>query len=96
MYKLVRDDYKADKSILHVAHTHLMVAATLLLSEPNKIKEIHSNIESIVQLFPLMTEVTINLNRFTLTILAIATSFCCLLCTFGKRYLYSDIFQNAP
>ncbi len=57
MYKIVRDDYKADKSILHVAHTNLMIAAIMMLTEPTRVKEIHSYLEAIVQSIPSMTEV---------------------------------------
>jgi hypothetical protein len=64
MYKLVRDDYKADKSTLHIAHTNLMMAAILMLTEPTRVKDIHSHLEAIVQLIPSMTEVRFILFNF--------------------------------
>lgn len=50
MYKLVRDDFKADKSLLHLAHTHLMMSACHVIAEPGKIKELHPDLETLGQL----------------------------------------------
>lgn len=57
MYKLVRDDYKADKSNLHIAYTNLMIAAILLITEPSKVKDIQPYLEAIVQTVASATEV---------------------------------------
>jgi hypothetical protein len=40
-YKLVKDDYKSDKSTLHLAHTQLMMAACTMLFEPGRKDLIH-------------------------------------------------------
>jgi hypothetical protein len=49
MYKLVRDDYKADKSILHLAYSLLMIAACQLVAEPHKYRETQSYLEAMSQ-----------------------------------------------
>lgn len=52
MYRLVRDDFKADKSTLHHAYVTLMMAACLLLdqSSKNSIKDIHHQLENLAQI----------------------------------------------
>lgn len=50
MYKLVKDDFRADKSLLHLAHTHLMMAACQLITEPNRAKDLHAELETLGQL----------------------------------------------
>jgi hypothetical protein len=50
MYKLVKDDFRSDKSLLHLAHTHLMIAACLLITEPGKAKDLHAELETLGQL----------------------------------------------
>lgn len=45
MYRLVRDDYKADKANLHYAQVVFMIALCQLLTEPQKYKEIFGQIE---------------------------------------------------
>jgi hypothetical protein len=49
MYRLVRDDYKADKSTLHHTHVTLMMAASLLLDQSgkNSIKDVHHQLENL-------------------------------------------------
>lgn len=49
MYKLVRDDYRADKSNLHLSYTLLMIAACQIITEPHKYREVQANLESIAQ-----------------------------------------------
>mmetsp|Transcript_14452 Transcript_14452/g.21723 ORF Transcript_14452/g.21723 Transcript_14452/m.21723 type:complete len:1460 (-) Transcript_14452:198-4577(-) len=48
MYRLVKDDFKADKSNLHIAHTNLMMAACQFMLEPGvRTREVGSYVESI-------------------------------------------------
>jgi hypothetical protein len=49
MYRLVRDDFKADKSTLHYAHVTLMMAACLVLDQSSKpsAKDIHSLLDTL-------------------------------------------------
>lgn len=49
MYRLVRDDYKADKANLHYAQVVFMIALCQLLTEPQKYKEIFGQIEMVGQ-----------------------------------------------
>jgi hypothetical protein len=49
MYRLVRDDYKADKANLHYMQVVFMITVCQLLTEPQKYKEIFSQIESLGQ-----------------------------------------------
>eukprot|EP01035_Chromulina_nebulosa_P018359 gene18359-24055_t len=51
MYKLVRDDYKSDRSNLHLAHTYLMIAISYMIYEPQRLREIQSQLEALTQLF---------------------------------------------
>jgi hypothetical protein len=50
MYKLVREDYKSDRSNLHLVHTYLMIAVSYLLSEPSRTRDILSHLETVTQL----------------------------------------------
>ncbi|RYH31676.1 hypothetical protein EON65_02190 [archaeon] len=49
MYKLARDDYKSDKSILHLSYTLLMIAICQLITEPQKYREIQGYLETLSQ-----------------------------------------------
>lgn len=49
MYRLVKDDYKSDKSNLHFAQTTLMICVCQMLTEPHKYKEIYGQLEIIGQ-----------------------------------------------
>jgi hypothetical protein len=49
MYRLVKDDYKADKSNLHFAQVLLMISICQLLIESHKFKDIFSQLEIISQ-----------------------------------------------
>lgn len=51
LYKLVREDFKADKSNLHLAHVCLMSAMCLLLTDAvGNRKEVLANIDAIMQI----------------------------------------------
>jgi len=50
MYKLVRDDFKADKSTLHIAYTTLMIAMCKLLMDPKNFKDVYSELELLLQI----------------------------------------------
>jgi len=50
MYKLVRDDFKADKSTLHVAYTSLMIAMCKLMVDPKNLKEVYTELELLAQI----------------------------------------------
>jgi hypothetical protein len=48
-YKMVRDDYKADKAYLHYAHTNMMIAIChALLDVMGRFREIQSSLESVM------------------------------------------------
>lgn len=47
MYRLVRDDYKADKSNLHYIHSLMMCAICQIISEPQKYRDVHTTLELI-------------------------------------------------
>eukprot|EP01038_Epipyxis_sp_PR26KG_P005036 gene5036-7027_t len=49
MYRSVRDDFKSDKSMLHLAHTCLMLAACTMITEPNRQKDLHGHLEVLSQ-----------------------------------------------
>jgi hypothetical protein len=49
MYRLVRDDFKADKSLLHFSHSLLMSAICQIITEPNKYREVYGILDSISQ-----------------------------------------------
>lgn len=49
MYKLVRDDFKADKSFLHLAHTSLMICLCQMLLEPAKHRDLYAAVEALNQ-----------------------------------------------
>ena len=57
LYKLVREDFKADKSNLHLAHVTVMTAMCLLITDAvgNK-KEVLSNIETLMHILRTHTE----------------------------------------
>ena len=64
MYKLVKDDFKADKSVLHIAHVTLMTAACHFMLEPNsRLRDIgyytetlnHIHAASKTEVFPVQT-----------------------------------------
>ena len=57
MYRLVRDDYKSDKSNLHLAHTIIMSAFCYFIAEPNRVRDIQSLFESLTQLLAATAEV---------------------------------------
>lgn len=72
MYRLVKDDFKADKvlkliirlivlqSTLHYAHTNLMIAACQFMLEPGvRTRDLVSTIEAVTQCIQSNTEVTI-------------------------------------
>ena len=57
MYKLVKDDYKSDKSLLHLAHVYIMMSTCQILIDPiGKIKDIYSDLESLGQLLAINAE----------------------------------------
>lgn len=66
MYKLVRDDYKADKSNFHLAHTYIMIALCYFLAEPHRVRDVQSQLEAIAQILPLTSEVSILINSVLL------------------------------
>lgn len=47
MYKLVREDFKADKCVIHYACTCLMMAVSQLLLDASKTKEIHAHLDAL-------------------------------------------------
>lgn len=49
MYRLVKDDYRADKSNLHYAQVLLMNSICQIMSEPQKYKEIYQQVDMIGQ-----------------------------------------------
>lgn len=49
MYRLVKDDYKSDKSYLHLAHTTLMMAACTMITEPGR-RELNTQLEQLGQI----------------------------------------------
>jgi hypothetical protein len=57
-YKLARDDFRADKSILHVAYTSMMIAACQIQLDPmfNKGKEFYSHLDALAQCLPSLTD----------------------------------------
>jgi hypothetical protein len=50
MYKLVRDDFKADKSTMHVAYTSLMIAMCKMMVDPKNLKEVYTELELLAQI----------------------------------------------
>lgn len=64
-YKLVKDDYKSDKSTLHLAHTQLMIAACTMLLEPGKRDLIHQ-LDSVGQILMACPEPTHSTSYFAL------------------------------
>ena len=51
MYKLVKDDFKADKAALHIAHVSLMTAACNSILEPNgRLRDINYYCEALSQI----------------------------------------------
>ena len=50
MYKLVKDDFKSDKSNLHLAHATIMMALCHMIMEPGKPKETCMLLDGIQQL----------------------------------------------
>ena len=48
-YKLVKDDFKSDRSYMHYLHCNLMLAICHGLTDPNKPKDRSEYIEAIVQ-----------------------------------------------
>ena len=50
MYKLVKEDFKADKSTLHLAHATLMAALCHMITEPGKPRETAAQLDGIQQL----------------------------------------------
>lgn len=50
MYKMVRDDYKADKAFLHYAHTNMMIAIChAMMDTIGRFREIQSSVEAMMQ-----------------------------------------------
>jgi hypothetical protein len=47
MYKLVKDDFKSDKSILHLCHCLLMSAICNMITEPNKYRDVYNILEQV-------------------------------------------------
>ena len=45
MYKLVKEDFKADKSTLHLAHATVMIALSHMIMEPGKTRETAAQLE---------------------------------------------------
>lgn len=58
MYKLVRDDFKADRSNFHLCHTYLMTAFSYISYEPHKTREVMQNLEALAQLLIAPSEVS--------------------------------------
>eukprot|EP01034_Spumella_vulgaris_P025924 gene25924-32432_t len=58
MYRLVRDDYKSDKSLMHLAHTSLMIAACSMLGDSSKSKDLHGHLEALGQVLASIPPVT--------------------------------------
>jgi hypothetical protein len=50
MYKLVKEDFKADKSTFHLAHATVMIALCHMIMEPGKPRETAAQLEGIQQL----------------------------------------------
>lgn len=48
-YKLVRDEYKSDKSTLHLAYSFLMIAACQIITEPHKYRDTHTYLDGLSQ-----------------------------------------------
>lgn len=46
-YKLVRDDFKSDKSLMHLAHVTIMIALCTLLMDATKAKDLPSLLEDL-------------------------------------------------
>ena len=63
MYKLVRDDFKSDKSLLHLAHTSLMITICQVITEPNKLKDTLGNLDSLNQVLITIADLP-HLNAF--------------------------------
>ena len=57
MYKLVRDDFKADKSHMHLAHTCLMLTLCQMLLEPGKSKDLYSHLEALSQVLTTIVDI---------------------------------------
>lgn len=53
-YKLVRDDFKADKSVLHVVHCSVMIAACQFLMDPmsNRGRDLIGHLEAVKECLP--------------------------------------------
>ena len=47
MYKLVKEDFKADKSTLHLAHATVMIALSHMIMEPGKTRETAAQLEGL-------------------------------------------------
>ena len=60
MYKIARDDFKADKSMSHLAHTCLMGSLCYLLTDPSR-RELGLQLESLAQVMSTVNEVRFGL-----------------------------------
>ena len=57
LYKLVKDDFKADKSYLHLAHTTVMITAChVILGSTANMKDIMQQLENLGQIFAVPVE----------------------------------------
>ncbi len=52
-YRLVRDDYKADKSNLHYSHALMMSAICQMVYEPNKYRDVYNTLDTVIQVMQL-------------------------------------------
>jgi len=57
MYKLVRDDYKADRSNSHLIHTYLMTALSYVLCDQGRNREVLTHLDAVKELLLSPTEV---------------------------------------
>ena len=65
MYRLVKDDYKADKSVVHAAHVNLMMAACQLMLEPGyRNRELTSQLEVLQQFIQTPQEVFLDITPY--------------------------------
>ncbi|KAJ1423521.1 ER-golgi trafficking TRAPP I complex 85 kDa subunit-domain-containing protein, partial [Ochromonadaceae sp. CCMP2298] len=56
LYKLVREDFKSDKCLLHLAHALLMMGACHVLLEPTRVKDLHADLETLGQVLVANTD----------------------------------------
>lgn len=57
MYKLVRDDFKADRSNCHLIHTYLMTALSYVLGEQGRNRDVIAHLDAVKEMLQVPTEV---------------------------------------